>query len=147
MKRTVMILTACAILAACQQQNKTAVSQEGNDTTATDSLHFVGELPAADGPGIRYDLRIANDSTAGFAMTETYLEAEKGKDQTTAYAGKAETVTKTIDGKEVKAYKLASGVNEPATYFKMVNDSTLRMVNEDLEEAVSGLSYDLKLQR
>lgn len=147
MKRTVMMLAACAMLAACQQQNKTAANQGGNEAPVADSLHFVGKLPAADGPGIRYDLRIANDSTAGFTMTETYLEAENGKDQTTIYTGKAETVTQTVDGKEVKAYKFELGDNTPATYFKIVNDSTLRMVNDELEEAASELNYDLKLLR
>lgn len=29
-------------------------------------------------------------------------------------------------------------------YFVQLDDSVLRMVNEDLEEAASGLNYDLK---
>lgn len=152
MKKTLMILAACAMLASCQQQNKTAASQNGNDSAAVDSmnadsLRYEGTLPAADGPGIRYSLAIANDSTAGFAMTETYLEAQQGKDQTFRYAGQAETIAKTVDGKEVKAYKLQLGKDEPAKFFKMLNDSTLRMVNEELEEAASGLNYDLKLTK
>ena len=59
--------------------------------------------------------------------------------------GKKVVETKKVDGKDVTVYKFALG--KDTTYFKVVNDSTLRMVNDQAEEAASKLSYDLKLKK
>ena len=61
------------------------------------------------------------------------------------YTGKKVVETKKVDGKDVTVYKFALG--KDTTYFKVVNDSTLRMVNDQAEEAASKLSYDLKLKK
>ena len=46
------------------------------------------------------------------------------------------------------AYKLNLGKKEDTEYFLVLNDSTLRMVNEDLKEGVAGgTKYDLKLKK
>lgn len=144
MKKVFFVLAACAAMVACQDKGKTTALTT-NDTTMVDSTCFQGEVPAADGPGIRYELALANDSTNGFRLTETYLEAEEGKDQVNNYSGVAEKIEKEVDGKKKTAYKLVLGKPEDVSYFMIVNDSVLRMVNEDLEEAASGLNYDLKL--
>lgn len=106
-------------------------------------MRFQGEVPAADGPGIRYEVALANDTTNGFSMTRTYLEAENGKDKAESFTGKAEKIEKEVDGIKKTAYKFVLGDND-AEYFLVVNDSTLRMVNDELEEAASKLNYDLK---
>ena len=78
----------------------------------------------------------------------TYLEAENGKDKAFDYNGVAEVVTKTVGGKEKKAYKFSLGEKEAPAYFMIVDDSTLRAVNDQLEEAVTkDLNYDLKLKK
>lgn len=143
MKKMFLALAACAVLASCQQKGKTAEPTGTNDSITTDSLRFEGVLPAADGPGIRYQLTLADDGSNGFSLVQTYLEAENGKDSTFCYTGIKEDITKTADGKETKGIKLPLGKDGTAEYFIQVNDSTLRMVNEELEEAASELNYDL----
>ena len=144
MKKVLLMLVACAAMTACQQKGKTAEAMDNVDSTETmDSLRFQGEVPAADGPGIRYEVALANDTTNGFSMTRTYLEAENGKDKAESFTGKAEKIEKEVDGTKETAYKFVLGDND-AEYFLVVNDSTLRMVNDELEEAASKLNYDLK---
>ena len=139
MKKLMLIVAACAAMVACKQSGKTAENMNGNDSV-TDSV--------VDGPGIRYSLALAGDSTNGYHLTMTYLEAENGKDKAFDYNGVAEVVTKTVGGKEKKAYKFSLGEKEAPAYFMIVDDSTLRAVNDQLEEAVTkDLNYDLKLKK
>ena len=44
-------------------------------------------------------------------------------------------------------YKLPTSDGSGETVLKVVNDSTLRLVNSDFEEAASKLNYDLKLKK
>ncbi len=47
-----------------------------------------------------------------------------------------------------KGLKLSTGKNDVSElYFVSVGDSVLRMVNDELEEAASANSYDLKLMK
>ncbi|MCI6671006.1 MAG: copper resistance protein NlpE N-terminal domain-containing protein [Prevotella sp.] len=148
MKKSFILLSLAFALVACQNKDAkkeaTANEPQTEATAAVDTLQFSGEIPAADGPGVRYDLSLVNDSSNTFKLTQTYLEAKDGKDEVLNYEGKAEKVVKKVDGKEKTAYKFALGKDD-AVYFLQVNDSTLRMVNEELEEAVgTELNYDLK---
>ncbi|KGI61294.1 hypothetical protein HMPREF3034_01052 [Prevotella sp. DNF00663] len=146
MKKTfIMLLAAGALIASCQPKSKTGANSESTDSVAAvaDTTVFEGTVPAADGPGTRYTVKLANDSTLGFAVVETYLEAENGQDQTNNYTGKAENIEKTVDGKQVKGLKLHLG-DANDLYFTQPNDSTLRMVSDELQESATGLNYDLK---
>ena len=149
MKKTVFVIIACAALtAACNNGKKASNTTDAQaDTTATaDSIVYEGVRPAADCAGIRYRLAVANDSTQGFSLTESYLKSETEVENTYAYAGKLEEQKATVGGKENTYYKLPMGKNEPTTNFLVVNDSTLRLVNDQLEEAATKeLNYDLKL--
>lgn len=148
MKKVLVLMAACATMVACQQKGKPEAEAKTGDTTnveVIDSMSYAGEVPAADGPGIRYEITLASDSTNGFSIKETYLEAEKGKDKVNNYSGKAEKIEKDVNGAKKVAYKFATGKDD-ALYFLQVNDSTLRMVNDQLEEGVNkDLNYDLKL--
>ena len=152
MKKFTIIMVACALFAACQNSGKTSSNGDNaqdsvlNDTAVgADTLVYEGTVPAADGPGIRYTLHIASDSTKGYHLTETYLEAENGKDKSFEYDGQVEAVSKTVDGKSLNGLKLNLG-KDNSLYFKQVGDSVLRMVNDEFEEAVSEANYDLKLK-
>ncbi len=153
MKKLLMIVAACAALTACNQNGKTTANAETTDSIAADSMaadstRYEGVVPAADGHGIRYELAMANDTTAGFHLTMTYLQAKDGKDEVKNFDGKVENITKTVNGKEIKAFKLDMGKEEGATFLKVENDSTLRLVNDNLEESVNKeLNYDLKLKK
>ena len=148
MKKVLVLMAACATMVACQQKGKTEKSAEANDSAkveATDSMRYAGEDPAADGPGIRYEIALAADSTNGFSVKQTYLEAEKGKDLVYNYTGKAEKIEKDVKGTKKVGFKFAMGKDE-TVYFLQANDSTLRMVDENLQETgIKGLNYDLKL--
>lgn len=151
MKKVFVLMAACATMVACQQKGKADAEAKAGDTAQTevaaDTMHYEGVVAAADGPGIRYEIALAADSTNGFSMKETYLEAENGKEKVSNYSGNAEKIEKDVNGAKKVAYKFATG-KDGAVYFLQANDSTLRMVNEELEESVTKeLNYDLKLVR
>lgn len=150
MKRTFILLATAAMLAACNG-NKTAKTTSSNDSTADstvtdttdqaggDSLVYEGVTPAADCEGIRY--RIAMDTQKkNFTAKEDYMETETQVKNTFYEKGTIAPYTK--NGK--KGLKFSTGKDD-ALYFLAVGDSTLRMVNDELEEGVSG-NYDLKLK-
>ena len=145
--RNVMLLfAASAAMIACQNNGKTAANAAGNDSAATDTVAvdtfvYEGEIPGADASSV-YTQKLANDSTDVFAIHIQYSKAQAKPED---YTGKKVVETKKVDGKDVTVYKFALG--KDTTYFKVVNDSTLRMVNDQAEEAASKLSYDLKLKK
>lgn len=149
MKKVILFAAACAMLTACGN-GKTAGNAEGVDSldsVAVDSAVYTGVLPAADVFGIRYRLALAQDSTNGFNLTQEYLKSENEVDTTFTYTGTAEI--KKSEGEPAKTYYvLNTGAKEDTYNFLVLNDSTLRMVNAELEETVAGgLNYDLKLQK
>lgn len=150
MKRTFILLAVAAMLAACHgnkgaktvpTQDTTVTTPDTTDTTAqsADSLVYEGLTPAADCEGIRY--RIAMDTQKkNFTAKEDYMESETQVKNTFYEKGTIAPYSK--NGK--KGLKFSTGKDD-ALYFIAVGDSTLRMVNDELEEAVSG-DYDLKLK-
>lgn len=148
MKRILFLLAVTAMFAACNG-NKNAKTASAQDSTATDStdtsaqngdsLVYEGMTPAADCEGIRY--RIAMDAQKkNFTAKEDYMETETQVKNTFYEKGTIAPYEK--NGK--KGLKFSTGKDD-ALYFVTVGDSTLRMVNDELEEAVSG-NYDLKLK-
>ena len=151
MKKILLVVAVGASFFACQHKGKqTSNASDAKDSIDTtivknDSTHYAGEIPAADGPGIRYDIVLSNDSTNGFALTETDLAAEKGKNIVNRYTGKAQLIEKDVNGAKKQAYKFTLTKGN-AIYLLKVDSTTLRLVNEDLEESVNkGLNYDLKV--
>ena len=51
--------------------------------------------------------------------------------------------TQGCEQKPVTAVKLTPKDGEAPMYFVVVNDTTLRLVNDSLQEAVSNLNYDI----
>lgn len=142
MKKMLLFAAAVLTLAACQNK-KTETPEAAADTTnVAEALQLEGTVPAADGPGIKYAITMAADST--FTVTETYLEAENGKDKATEYKGKAMDVKAEKKGFEVHGLKfpLAEGLD---LFLVQKDDSTYQLVNDQLEEAASGLNYTLKV--
>ena len=155
MKKVMMIAALAAALVSCQSkgtQNNDAVAMDesvmavtGNDSSAV--AVYEGILPAADGPGIDYVLTL-NAATDGvdtaYTLDMTYLDAEgQGQNKTFTSKGKQQTVHKVVNKKPVTAVKLTPKDGEAPMYFVIVNDTTLRLVNDSLQEAVSDLNYDI----
>ncbi|GAB6983033.1 hypothetical protein JCM15908A_14080 [Prevotella dentasini JCM 15908] len=146
------MVAACAAMVACNN-GKTTANNESSDTTAADTVAadsaiYEGMTPAADVYGIKYRVALAQDSTNGFSLSEAYMKSETEIDTASNYNGKYEIVKKDVNGKSNTYYQFALGADDKAT-FLVLNDSTLRMVNSDFEEAVAkeGMNYDLKLQK
>lgn len=146
MKKIILFAAALTMLASCNSNTKSATNNSADSTAVStdsaateDSMRYEGAIPAADGPDTQYTIAIANDSTLGYSVTRTDKESDNGKDFTTTYSGKAEKVNK--NGRDGLKLNLGEDDDE---YFVQLGDSVLRMVNEDLEEAASGLNYDLK---
>ena len=155
MKKVMMIAAIAAALVSCQSkgtQNNATVDEgegivaiAGNDSSAV--AVYEGLLPAADGPGIDYVLTL-NAATDGvdttYTLDMTYLDAEgQGKNKTFSSKGKQQTIQKVVNKKPTKAVKLTPNDGEAPMYFVIVNDTTLRLVNDSLQEAVSDLNYDI----
>lgn len=137
MKKVMMIAALAAALVSCQskgtQNNDTVAMDEsvmavtGNDSSAV--AVYEGILPAADGPGIQYVLSV--DSVG------------PGKNKSFTSKGKKEVIQKDVDNKKKTAIKLTPNDGDTPVYFVVVNDTTLRLVNDSLQEAVSDLNYDI----
>lgn len=107
---------------------------------------YKGTVPAADGPGIVYDVTVYYQADAPegvFEMDVTYLEAENGRDHTFSTAGKQKIRKGTPADAEATVYELVPNDGDLTTYFLLQGDSLI-MLNDALEQAASGLSYTLK---
>ncbi len=153
MKKVIMLAAVVAALASCQSKaNKTVEAQTDSPaivmTPVTESTEvYKGTLPAADGPGIDYVLTLnaaTDDMDAMYTLDMTYIDAEdQGQNKTLTSKGKQETIQKVVDNKPVTAVKLTPKDGEAPMYFVIVNDTTLRLVNDSLQEADSNLNYDI----
>ncbi|WP_298064394.1 copper resistance protein NlpE N-terminal domain-containing protein [uncultured Rikenella sp.] len=120
---------------------------DGSDTV---SRRYVGTLPAADGPGIVYDLtlfNLAEDSLSGeFALSMTYLEAQNGKNATFDSEGEWVAVQGIAGDRSAVYYQLIeSGVRPDTTNFLYLGDSVVLLGN-GLQRAPSNLNYTLILE-
>ena len=150
MKKVMMIAAIAAALVSCQSkgnQNNDTMSEGVMTVAANDSSAvavYEGILPAADGPGIQYVLSIGPDGESGYTLVTTYLDAEgQGKNKSFTSTGKRQVIQKDVNNNKKTAYKLTPNDGEAPVYFVVVNDTTLRLVNDSLQEAVSDLNYDI----
>lgn len=153
MKKVMMIAAIAAALVSCQskgnENNGTmgegAMEIVGNDSSAV--AVYEGILPAADGPGIQYVLSVDSvgpNGESGYTLVTTYLDAAgQGKDQSFTSKGKRQVIQKNVNNQKKTAYKLTPSDGDAPVYFVVVNDTTLRLVNDSLQEAVSDLNYDI----
>ncbi|MFV0585946.1 copper resistance protein NlpE N-terminal domain-containing protein [Bacteroides reticulotermitis] len=154
MKKVFMMVAVVAALASCQSKANKG-SEAGSDSLAVEvasplsetSEVYQGTLPAADGPGIDYVLALntaVNGTDTIYSLEMTYLDAEgPGKNKSFTFKGKQESIRKVVNQKTKRGYKLSADHDDTPVYFVVVNDSTLRLVNENLEEAQTNLNYNL----
>ncbi len=158
MKKLMMLVAIIAAFASCQSNNKKNVEMviENDSVIAivpapaveVDEEIFTGTIPSADGPGIDYvlTLGVATDGVDTlYTLDMTYLDANgPGQHQTFTTKGKQKTVHKTVNNKPKKAVKLTPNNGEQPTYFLVVNDTTLRLVNDStLVETIGQAVYDI----
>lgn len=154
-----MWVAVAAAFASCQSNNKKNMEMivENDSVVAiiaappvieVDEEIFTGTLPAADGPGIDYVLTLgaATDGVdTVYTLDMTYLDANgPGKHQTFKTKGKQQKVHKVVNNQPKKAVKLTPDNGDQPMYFLIVNDTTLRMVNDStLVETVGQAVYDI----
>ena len=153
MKKVMMTAALVAALLSCQSKSSDnqAVPDDGILTIeATDSTAvavYQGILPAADGPGIEYVLSVDSigpGGESGYTLVMNYLDANgPGQNKQFATKGKQQTVQKVVNKKPKKAMKLTPDDGSAPIYFLIVNDTTLRLVNDSLQENISLQGYDL----
>ena len=154
MKKLLMFAALVAALASCQSNNKKTAEAEMEDNAIAsfpimevDEV-FTGTIPSADGPGIDFVLTLGV-TTDGldtlYTLDMTYLDAAgPGKNQTFTSKGKKNEIHKVVNNKPKKAVKLTPDDGNSPMYFVIVNDTTLRMVNDStLQETISETVYDL----
>jgi hypothetical protein len=109
---------------------------------------YKGTIPAADGPGIVYDLTLyyQQDGPDGgvYELDATYLEAENGKDKTFSSTGKRAIKKGTPQNAEAIVYEMIPSDGSTVFYFLAEGDN-LTLLNQDLQQAASDLNYTLKL--
>ena len=148
MKKLVLMLTACAVFAACQQNGKSSANAEGTDSTAVDStatlsgdsLVYEGEGPAADGT-YKYSLKLFGDSTQEFAYEETAV-TPKGTETMARTTG----LTAFYENGGKKYIRVQQNGEDSVTFLQL-DETTLRLVSNDFIEAGKGTNTDLKLKK
>jgi hypothetical protein len=155
MKKLVMFAAVLVALVSCQSNNKKNVEIELLDDSLVAELPivevdevFTGTIPAADGPGIDYVLTLGI-TTDGidtlYTLDMTYLDAAgPGKNKTFTSKGTKKDIHKVVNNKPKKAIKLTPDNGDSPMYFVVVNDTTIRLVNDStLEESITQTVYDM----
>lgn len=140
MKKLILGGAIVALLAGCQSQSENLVNSE--------ELVYEGILPAADTPGIIYTLTLNEEIVDGdtiYTLEQTYIEGgENGRDTTFTDKGKQRRMTAVKNNQKKHFVKLESATGQPDTYFIVVDENTLRLSNDSLQETDSELNYDIK---
>lgn len=145
MIKKVFFLASAALLMACGKGNKTQhpVNPHDCDSSHTpavsDTLHFAGEGPAADGSYL-YNLSLYGDSLKEAELTVVGM-TPKGNDTLAMTVGLVNTFVR-----GGKTYHRVSENKIDSLTFLQLDDNTLRLVNKDLQESPNkDLNTDLKL--
>ena len=116
---------------------------------AWNEVHYEGILPAADCPGIRYQVYVRHREHSGdgyFLLRLTYLEAEQGKDVIYTYMGRRYTLRGTATDNDATVWRLVVDGDKDNVYNFLYgpDGETLTYLNNNFEEIQSGLNYTLK---
>lgn len=142
--KTMKNLLFYAILAAVAM---TVIASACSETSRPVSQRYVGTLPAADGPGIVYDLTLnptVGDSTTGrYVLSMTYREAEQGRDMCFDSKGDWTLLRGIPDDSTALFYRLIEASDRPdTTDFLYLGDSVM-LLGTGLRRPQSALNYTL----
>lgn len=163
MKKSIFIAAAAISLmsmAACTGNQKSNGDSKFADGDKKEL--YTGVLPAADTDGVRYALQLDYDDDHNYTdgdydLLETYLEADTtsalGFKDGKSYKSEGDFTVMDKDGN--KYLKLVqdvkdsqAGSNVGPMYFLVESDSTIVMVNSDLQKAENPeMNYTLKLSK
>lgn len=149
MKKLMILAVVVTALASCQSSSKKNAEILSMPPVVEEVEEvYTGTLPAADGPGINYVLTLdvaTNGVDTLYTLDVTYLDADgPGKNKTFRSKGKQQKIQKLVNNRPKKAVKLTPSNGEQPMYFLVVNDTTLRLVNDStLVETVGQAVYDI----
>lgn len=154
MKKYFIAVAVLALWTACNgkaAKDAPVLVEEESQTLVPEKEEVVqekykGTVPAADGPGIVYELTLfqqPNGEEDIYEMKATYLEADNGKDWTFTSTGKRQVRKGTPADAEAIVYELVPDDGNVVFYFLAEGDS-LTMLNQELQQAASDLNYTLK---
>lgn len=156
---------ACILLAGCK--NSTAEGESARNAFSSDTeaaapvpadeaadglgawneSHFEGVLPAADCPGIRYELCIRSREHSGdgsFRLDMTYLEAEDGKDVTYSYSGSRNTQRGIPGNNDATVWQLVADDGSVFNFLYDAGKQSLTLLSGSFEPVDSDLNYTLE---
>ena len=142
MKKLLLMLPLLGMLAACCTDKKCSADttlMKSDSVTVNYEEIYAGTFPAADCSGIYYLLRFYTSESGTdtlFTLEASYLDAE-GEGMHTSFT----TNGKRIALDSLDAFSLHPNNGDPVMNFIVVDETTLRMVNDSLKEV--GVNYDL----
>lgn len=112
------------------------------------NVQYEGVLPAADCPGIKYQLYIKHREHSGdgsFLLRMTYLEGENGKDVVYSYTGKRHSLRGIPKNPNAIVWQLVPD-NDDSKYNLLYDarEQTLTFLNNQFEPVNSELNYKLE---
>ena len=109
---------------------------------------YVGLLPAADGPGIEYDLllfRQERNNNGVYELVMTYIEGDNnGGNLSFIDTGRYDTIRREHDGSTDSYIRLTPFNGDNEIFFIIENNGNLTLVNADLQRADSQLNYTIQ---
>lgn len=108
---------------------------------------YVGQLPAADGPGIDYDLTCARrekNNNGAYTLVTVYLEGENGRDVQFTEQGHYKTMPGQGDLNGWNYIVLMPLDDSTQTYFLIEKNGDLTLLDKDMKRPSSELNYTLK---
>lgn len=157
MKKVIMLAAVVAALVSCQSKGMKAEEAAADSTALAmeeqpivdEGWVFEGTVPATKTtPAANYLLTLNALENAGdtvYTMDITWLGADNGKDKVVTSKGMKKEVSKVVKNQPKKVIKLTPADGSAPMYLVVVNDTTLRMVNDStLQETTS--VCDLLLQ-
>lgn len=164
MKKTTLIMAAALsmmTMGACTG-NKAGSCDKAKCGDGDKKELYTGVLPAADADGVRYSLKLEYDDDHNYTdgdydLLETYLEQDStsavGFKDGKSFKSEGDFTVMDKDGKKYlklvqDAKDSAQGSNAGPMYFLVESDSTIVMVNSDLQVSETpGLNYTLNLAK
>lgn len=105
------------------------------------TILYRGTLPAADCSGIEYSLRLGADNHK-YSLETRYIDADgPGKDVRFKSHGSYEVIGSPSDLSQY--YMLISESDSDTIYFKMMDEKTLRLLNDNMQEPMHPEHYDI----
>ncbi len=139
---TILLISVCIL--GCSSSKQLFDFKEGEITSGT-WLVYEGSLPCADCSEIKTRLEILIDYSnpePPFILKQAFI-GSKDEDKTSITHGIYGTLKETYRDNDATVYELNPDKPKETIYFLRVNDDTLKMLNREMKEIKSELTYNL----